>query len=146
MLTSFNRLLDADLQLKDAGLVAGSAAAQVGGSAKIHDGGDADLFGDVVVDVTAIEIGNDNERYDIVLEGSSSASFASDIEELGRLVLGANEVITGGSDVDSVVGRYAFGFYNSRAGKRYRYLRIYTVVAGTVGTGINYTAHLTLRN
>lgn len=132
---------DAELQMKDAGLVASSAAATVDGDAKILDVGDARLDAVLIVDVSAIEIASDNEEYDIILQGSSSATFASDIQNLAQMNLGATEVRQGGA-IDSVAGRYEMPFTNEQADVRYQYLRLYTVVAGTVATGINYKAFI----
>jgi hypothetical protein len=134
-------IFDAATQLKDAYLVAASAAAQVASANKILNVGDSLLKGKLVVDVSAIEIASNDEEYDIILEGSSSATFASDIENLAQLNLGATEVRQGGT-VDSLVGRYNVPFTNEKAGQVYKYLRAYTVVAGTIATGINYTAFL----
>ena len=133
--------LDANFEMKDAGLVASSAAAQVDGSDKIADLGASTPFeGTLLVDVSAIEIASNDEIYTILVEGSDSASFASGIEELACLRVGANEVLTGGGTVDSDTGRYEVPFKNHRNTRAYRYIRVYTVVAGTVATGINYTA------
>lgn len=130
---------DIEMLLKDAGLVAASAAATVDSADKVLDAGQARLDGVVVVDVSAIEIASNNEVYDIILQGSSSATFASDIENLAALNLGATEVRKA-SAIDSIAGRYEMPFTNEQAGVTYRYLRLYTVVAGTIATGINYTA------
>lgn len=140
---------DNNLLLKDAGLVASSAAGQVSSAAKIIDLGNLNTFdygecsGDVVIDVSAIEIASNDEGYDIGVQLSSSSSFASDIYEVATLKLGASEVIPG--DVDSVTGRYVLPFTNNVGnGVTKRYLRIYTTVAGTVATGINYTAYVAM--
>ena len=130
---------DAEFELKDAGLVAASAAATVDSAAKIMDVGAARMEGTVVVDVTAIEIASNDEEYDIILQGSNSSSFASGIENLAQLNLGATEVRQGGAQ-DSTVGRYEMFFTNQADDTTYRYLRLYTVVAGAIATGINYTA------
>ena len=96
-------MIDNELILKDAGLVAADAAAQVGGVDKIADLGAGLVEGHLVVDVTAIEIAsNQTEAYKISLQGSSKANFADTIEDLAILELGAQEVI--GGDQDSVVG------------------------------------------
>jgi hypothetical protein len=133
---------DAALQLKDAYLVAASAAAQVASANKILDLGTGNLRADVIVDVTAIEIASNDERYDLVIQGSSSATFASDIVDLATYPLGALEVLPG--DVDSTTGRYRFSFTNEANNIRYRYIRLYIVVAGAIagGGGINFTAYL----
>lgn len=130
---------DAEMEFKDAGLVAASAAATVDAAAKIVDVGTARFDGTMIVDVSAIEIASNDEEYDILVQGSSSATFASDIQNLAQLNLGATEVRQGGA-IDSTTGRYEVMFTNEVADITYRYLRVYTVVAGTIATGINYTA------
>lgn len=137
-------MYDSDLLLKDAGLVASSAAAQVGGENMILDtGSDAYYEGHLILDVTAIEIASNDEIYTVRLQGSSSATFADTIEDLVIVELGANEVLAG--DVDSTTGRYEVPFTNEKNGTKYRYLRLYTTVAGTVATGINYKGRLGIR-
>jgi len=134
---------DMNTEMKDAGLVASSAAAEVDSAAKILDLGAAKrIDGRLIVDVSAIEIASNDEVYDIVVQGSNSATFASGIENLGALNLGATEVRDGGAQ-DSVTGRYELHFTNDTPGGGiFRYLRVYTVVAGSIATGINYTAWL----
>lgn len=133
---------DKETLMKDAGLIAADAAAQVGGAAKILDlGSDASFSGVLVVDVSAIEIASNDEVYRIIVQGSNSASFASGNENLAELTLGATEVRPGGA-IDSVVGRYELPFVNAQGVLAYRYLRVYTDVGGTIATGINYTAHI----
>lgn len=132
-------MYDENLELKDAGLVAADAAGTVDGSAKILDLGAAAMArGDVILDVSAIEIADNDEAYRISLQGSSKSDFADTFEELASIELGAKEVLTG--DQDSTTGRYVLPFRNERNGTSYRYLRLYTEVVGTVGTGINYSA------
>lgn len=144
-----NPVVDTLLELKDAGLVAASAAAQVDGSDKILDvGSGAILDGDFVVDVSAIEIASNDEHYTIALQGSDNSDFSSVFMALAIIDLGANEVLAG--DQDSIVGRYAVPFTNVQLradGTRlpFRYLRVYTTVAGTIATGINYTARISKR-
>jgi hypothetical protein len=130
---------DSTQLLKDAGLVATSAAAQVGGSAKRLEVGQGFYKGVLVIDVTAIEIASDNELYTITVQGSDSATFASGIENLASLSLGATEVRPGAA-IDSTTGRYELPFTNEQNGQSYAYIRVFTTVAGTIATGINYTA------
>lgn len=129
---------DAELELKDAGLVAASAAATVDSAAKILNVGTGLWEADIIVDVTAIEIASNDERYDIIAQGSTSSSFASVIENLGQIQLGALEVTDG--DQDGATGRFVFSVRNEVNNVYYPYIRLYTVVAGTVATGINYSA------
>ncbi len=131
---------DIDLILKDAGLVASSGVATVDGSAKVVDLGAGLVMGELYLDVTAIEIADDDELYTIRLQGSNSATFASGYEDLLSLDLGAAEVLSG--DKDSETGRYLLPFRTEKNGTTYRYVRLYTTVDGTVGTGINYSAWL----
>jgi len=134
-------MIDNDYILKDAGLVAADAAGTVGGEALIADLGAGLVEGNLVIDVTALNIDDNDELYQISLQGSNSATFASGIVDLAILELGALEVI--GGDVDSTIGRYIVPFRTEKNGTVYRYVREYCDLDGTVGTGINFTAHLT---
>lgn len=135
-------VFDAAMELKDAGLVAASAAAQVDGADKILDFGGAIMTeGDLVVDVTAIEVDTGNEKYEIEWQLSSSATFASAIVVAAVLKVGDSSVT--GSSADNAIGRYVQGVSNEFAGTQYRYARLYTRIAGTIATGINYSAFLT---
>lgn len=130
---------DYDLQLKDAGLVAADAAATVGGSAKILDLGEARFDGRVIIDVSAIEVATGDESYRIKAQFSDSATFASGVIGGPQWHLGDSSVLIGES-ADSATGRYELPFTNEINGTTYRYMRLYTDVAGTIATGINYTA------
>ena len=129
---------DYNLRLKDAGLVAADAAATVGGSAKILNLGEARLDARVIVDVTAVEVADNDERFLIKTQFSDSATFASGIVGGPALDLGALEITK--DSADSATGRYELPFCNQINGTIYKYMRLYTEVQGTVGTGINYSA------
>lgn len=137
---------DADLEFKDAGLVAASAAATVDSVAKVVDVGTGFFEGEMVIDVSAIEVDTGNERYSISIQGSDNSDFSTGTEvELTCLNLGDSSVQL--SDTDNIVGRYTLPFNNQQGistslppGTQWRYLRIYTTVAGTISTGINFTA------
>jgi hypothetical protein len=133
-------VFDSALEMKDAGLVASSAAAQVDSADKILNLGDSYMEGAVVIDVTAIEVATGNELYQIGWQLSDSATFASGIYEAATLCLGDSSVI--GGDTDSATGRYILRVSNEHAGSIYTYARLYTTVSGTVATGINFSAHL----
>ena len=139
---------DVNSQLKDAGLVASSAAAQVSSVNKIYDlsPSGASTFSpfDIWINVSAIEIASNDEIYTIHAQVSSSATFASAIYNACQLELGALEVKTGGADADSTTGMYLLRGHNDVDGTAYRYLRLYTTVAGTIATGINYEAWMSL--
>lgn len=135
--------LDDNLKLKAAGLVAASAA----GSLILDMGANSHVSGDVVIDVSALEIASNDESYWIVVQGSPDATFgtAGNVHELSALHLGAKEIKLTDSDKDDVTGRYVLPFTNRAYDTIFRYVRIYTVVAGTIATGINYSAWASLR-
>src|SRR5918999_4782963 len=136
---------DVDLELKDAGLVAADAAWGVGGSAKVLDVGTGRFEGKCIMDITAMEIASGDERYDLLIQGSNSPTFASDISILAALPVGDGSTIGAayagsGVDVDDAPGRYVLGFCNERNNTYYRYVRGFTVVTGAIATGINFSA------
>jgi hypothetical protein len=134
---------DYAMRLKDAGLVAASAAAQVGGVDKIIDlGGSSRLDARVIIDFSAIEAASNDEYYIISIQGSDSATFGGTTHtNLGSCVVG--DPTKTGEGVDSTAAsRRELHFCNEVNGHVFRYLRIYTFVGGTIATGVNYTANL----
>jgi hypothetical protein len=134
---------DANLEFKDAGAVAASAAATVDSAAKVVNVGSGLFKGCMILDVTALDIDGNNEIYDIIVQGSPVEAFtAAGVVELAALNLSPKEVKRSDSDKDDDVGRYKIYFDNENNGTFYPYLRIYTVVAGAgVSTGIDYSAY-----
>ena len=131
---------DATLNLKASGAIAASAAATV-----IPLIGEGLVQGDIIIDVTAINIGDNDEIYDIIAQLSPDlACTAATLVEKCAVSLGA----AGGkrSDCDKVdaIGRYFLPFDNENNGTIYPYVRLYTVVAGTSAT-ITYSARLAKR-
>jgi len=140
---------DAELEMKDAGLVAADAAWTVDGAAAsaIIDVGTGRVDGKVIVDVSAIEIATGDERYSLLIQGSNSSSFASGVVILACLPVGDGSTIasafgSSGVDVDDTTGRFEIPFSNERNNTYYRYVRGWTDVAGTVATGINFSAYM----
>lgn len=138
--TGPTHVFDATRQLQTAGLVASSAA-----GTNIEDLGPGIglRYGKVVIDISAIEIATGNEYYTIHAQGSPDAAFgtAGNIVELASLGLGAKGAKLSDSDRDDAVGRRELLFCNKdEAGTALRYLRLYITVAGTIATGINFTA------
>lgn len=131
---------DADLKLRDAGLVAASAAAQVSSAAKVLDLGPGFVRGDVVIDLKAIEVATGDELYQIEAQFSSSPTFASDILVGPVLKLGDSSVTN--SSADSALGRYVLPVINAINGTTYQYFRLFDRISGTVATGISYDAFL----
>lgn len=149
-----DRTFDAATELKDAGLVAADAVTQVGGSDVILDleeggglfdnpqGSDGSRFdGSIIIDVTVIEIATGDEIYDILAQLSDTIGFTGVIKNAAGLNLAATAVADGGAD-DGAIGHFELGFTNEQNGVAYRFMRLFTVVAGTVATGIDYVAHL----
>jgi hypothetical protein len=136
------RTYDAALLLKAAALVASSADGSL-----ILDVGVGLVDADLVLDVTAMEVDSNDESYTVILEGSPDAAFgtAANIIPLAMIVMGDHASTAGAlcaMGADDTVGRYIVPCRNERNGTTYRYLRIRTVVAGTIATGINFTAWL----
>lgn len=133
--------------LKAAALVAASAAGSLiidtkAGASSGSLGLGPEVMGELQIDVSAMEIATGDEYYTIILQGSPDATFgtAGNIVELCAISLGAKAGRLSDADKDSAVGRHRLLFTNELNGTTYRYLRIYTVVAGTIATGINYEA------
>jgi len=136
-------MFDGLLQLKDAGAITASAAAKVAGADKIIDLGAGRVEGTLIVITTAVEVDTGNELYSIKLQGSDVADFTTSpkIKNLATILVGDSSVT--GEDADSPAsGRYEAHFTNEQNGVVYRYARVYTLVAGTVVSGINYIAFL----
>lgn len=132
---------DAEMEFKDAGLVAASAAATVDSTAKVVDVGGALFKGCIYIDVSAMEVASGDELYTIHVQGSTDGNFTNDATScsLCSIQIGAATPLLLGA-VDTV-GRYKLYFDNEHDGTYFRYLRVYTVVAGSIDTGINFTAY-----
>lgn len=137
------RTYDHSLLLADSGSITASAAALVGGSAKVVDLGSGQCYGDIVLDVTELDVDSNNEIVTVGVQLSDSATFASGIYQVASLALGDASPLAG--DTDMTTGRYIIPFNNMIADDvTKRYLRIYYTIAGTVA-GFTATAYLALR-
>jgi len=125
---------DSDLQLKAAGLLAAST------DGTILDLGDGLVDGYLVIDLTACEIASGNEIYTVSLEGSNVAAMTSGSVCLAKKVFG-NLVVPMDAAL-SAAGRYVVPFRNEEGGTLYRYVRLSTLIAGTIATGINFSAFI----
>ena len=132
---------DSDLEFKDSAAVTASAAAQVDSVAQIVDVGTGFFKGCMIIDVSAMLLTDNDEIYDIVVQGSSDSDFGTDtnIVELAAINLSPAEVKRTDCNKDDAVGRYKLYFDNENNGTYYQYLRLYTVVAGTT-TSVTYSA------
>lgn len=136
--------------LKDAGVIGASAAAQVGGADRILDlGGAVRTNGVVIVDTTAVEVGSTDEEFTIRVQVSDVDDFTTDVPATNHVYTVAELTIgaiakTGSSHDNPAIGRYEIPFSTNYLGTNYRYLRLYTFVAGTIATGVNYKAFASL--
>lgn len=125
---------DGDLELKAAGALTTST------DGDILDLGSGLVDGYLVLDVTAVEIGSGNEIFTISLEGSNVAAMSSGSVCLAKKVFG-NLVVPMDAAL-SAAGRYVVPFRNEEAGTTYRYVRLSTLIAGTISTGISFSAFI----
>lgn len=128
---------DDDLSLKAAGLIATTTTGST-----ILDLGAGIVDGFLVLDVSAVEVASNDEIYLVCLEGSNVAGMASGSVTLAQIEMGNS---TAPADADTATGRFAIPFRNEQNGTVYRYVRLYTEVAGTVATGINFSAFVAKR-
>lgn len=131
-----NFLYDDASSLRDASLLAATAT-----ETTILDLGAGLVNGNLVIDVSAIEVATGNEKYTIHLEGSNVAAMTSGSVTLANIPLGN---ATDPADAATGTGRFVVPFRNEQNGTNYRYVRIYTLVAGTIATGINFAAFLAM--
>ena len=133
---------DSGLTIKAAGLVGASAGGSV-----IADLGEGFVEGNILIDVTALEVDTGDESYDIILQLSPDSDFGTDTNIVEKVGINLADATQKRSDAnaDDVVGRYVIPFNNLYGTSYYRYARIYTVVGGTVVTGINYSARIVKR-
>jgi len=111
--------------LKDAGVVTVDAAAQVGGSARVVDLGDAHMDAVAVVDTSAVDTAQGT--YTVRIQGASALNFATPVE------LAAREI--------KATGRTEIPFNNEVAGTYYRYVRAFHDTGGAAPS-INNTIFL----
>ncbi len=140
--TRHNFQFDSEFELKDAGLVTTSAAAEVSSAAAIADLGSGFVNGVVVVDATAVEVDSSNEKFEIEWQLSPDATFGTAGNIVCASVLKLGDSSVNGSGADSAAGRYLLPVCNEFAGTLYRYGRLFHRIAGTIGSGINYSAFL----
>lgn len=132
---------DAATELKDAGAVAANGPGMVSGAPRVVNVGVGLLSAVLVIDVNALDITTGDEGYVITLQGSTSATFASDVQNL--VIHRAGDSTTTGETVDSAIGRKTIPFMNQgRNGEPLPYLRVYATVSGTTPS-LDYRAWIT---
>ncbi len=135
------RTYDAALLLRAQSLIAATAT-----ESTYLDIGAGFVCGDLVLDISALEVASTNESYQVFLQGSPDAAFtAGTIADLAEITLGASAStakVLGLQGFDDLLGRYIVPFRNERNGTLYRYVRIRTIVVGTIAAGMNFSAWL----
>lgn len=135
MANQYSRFIfDSALELKAAGALTTST------DGTILDIGAGLVDGYIVVDLSACEIATGDEIYTISLEGSNVDAMTSGSVCLAKKVFG-NLVVPMDAAL-STAGRYVIPFRNEEAGTAYRYVRLSTLIAGTIATGINFSAFI----
>lgn len=140
--------LDLTTRLKDAGVVTADAAGTVGGVAARIDLGSATAYSEfhVLIDWTSLDLPNNDELYDLRVEGSTTSDFAQP-HVLAQRLVGA--LSSKGGLIDSPpVGRIILAgdntfFADSNDGCSVgvaRFLRVFCAIEGTAPS-INYSAH-----
>jgi hypothetical protein len=100
--------------------------------------------GFLVLDVSAVEIASNDEYYTVSLEGSTVAAMTSTSECLGKAHFGKLVVPQDGNR--TAAGRYVIPIRNEVNGTLYRYVRLSSVVSGTIDTtGMTFGAFLSKR-
>ena len=128
-------MFDAATELKAAGGLTASA------DGSILDLGAGIVDGYVVIDLVSAEIATGNEIYTISLEGSNVAAMSSGSVCLAKKVFGNRVVAMDGAL--SAAGRYVIPFRNEEGGTIYQYIRLSTLIAGTIDTtGIVFSAFI----
>jgi len=140
---------DSDLLLEDSLDSAGasspiitSQAGKVLDVAEVIDIGTGFFDGNLVIDVSALEVGTD-EYYELKLQGAAVVGFTGDIQDLAYIKLGIAATLVG--TVDSAIGRYVVPCSNEKNGTTYQYLRFYALVFNGTAESITLKAWLTKR-
>jgi hypothetical protein len=144
-------LYDADLLLEDS-LNSSAAsspivASQVGkvlDVAKQVDLGDGLVTGNMIVDVSDIEVGTD-ENYEIKLQGTNTTGFGSDFVTLSMVELGHADTVVGTAAIGADGDRYVVPFRNEQAGTVMRYVRAYLLILNGTAETITTKIWLTIK-
>ena len=136
---SNSKTFDVDLELQDVqAAITSSGDASVGGSGQVLDIGLGQYEAEIIFDVTAIDVADGDEQYDLSLLGSNDA-FASRFVTLATLKLGAD--VANVRDLDSTIGRYRLPFVNIKDDEHFDSVKIRNTVSGT-SPSITYSAFI----
>jgi len=124
--------------LKDAGAETSSGYGTVDATAKVVNLGSGLVRGNVIFEVAAMAMQDNDELYQLHLMGGDDSGFTNTVA-LSTIEIGCKEVIE--SNQDSKLGRYVVPFENEKNGVVYPYARIRHTISGT-SPSINYTCRL----
>jgi hypothetical protein len=120
----------------------GAAITATETNATILDLGTGLIDGYAVFDVTALDVTTGDESYKFMVEMSPDAAFgtAGNIRVVAQLHVGGATATAPNGAADTV-GRFVLPFRNEKNGTTYRYMRLYTLIAGT-SPSIDFSAFL----
>jgi hypothetical protein len=129
---------DKELQLR----ADGAAITATETNATILDLGTGLIDAYAVFDVTALDVTTGDESYKFMLEFSPDAAFgtAGNIRVVAQLHIGGATATSPNGAADAI-GRFVLPFRNEKNGTTYRYMRLYTLIAGT-SPSIDFSAFL----
>jgi hypothetical protein len=129
---------DKELQLR----ADGAAITATETNATILDLGTGLIDGYAVFDVTALDVTTGDESYKFMVQMSPDATFgtAGNIRVVAQLHIGGATATAPNGAADTV-GRFVLPFRNEKNGVTYRYMRLYTLIAGTTPS-IDFSAFL----
>ena len=143
-MAGITKTYDHALLLHDGAVINGSIAGNVATVARVLDIGSGRVYGDIIVDVSAMDVADNDEMITIGVQISDDATFASSYWEVASLSIGDEAVING--DTAMTTGRYVIPFNNMISdGTTKRYLRLYFTEVGTVTT-FDCVAYLSLKS
>lgn len=120
-----------DNDLKIRALAAAITSTETGSI--ILDLGAALMEGKLVVNYSGLDVVTGDEAYTFMLEGSPDATFgtAGNITVLAMQRIGGATGATPVGTADAAAGSIVVPFRNERNGTLFRYVRLYTLLAGT---------------
>ena len=132
-------MFDIDAILQDAAEKTSTGNGTVGGSAKAIGLGSGLVRGNIVVDISAIKVADNDEKYVLHLMGGSDASFTQEFSLVSKEI-GHRTQLEGNLD-DRPETRLVIPFQNECRGMVLPYVRIRHVLSGT-SPRIVYTARM----
>lgn len=110
-----------------------------GGNQSVTPAQQARIDAMLVIDVQAIEIDTNNELYRLKVLGSNGSAFTAS-KVLAEMTLGAGAAKIPSTTLDDSTGRYELPFCTEQDDVKYQYVKLYVDVAGTIVTGLDFTA------